>query len=407
MVMVEPTARTENFPERLQNGFADVLFPRVTPAEIMLFFYILLAHALTFHPAIGRWTERCVTNVQTAFVETSRSIGGISGFVAASFECLYNSFMLLWMFILILFAVLGIMGIVFHLGFSGREDMLRDKELTALASGLFYLTTASLTAYLLYLHIVVSGLFAATSWIDTLQYVLIWVFFLRQVACGLFCLPLMDWEAPWVQDFMATRVRQHAYPWLVLVVSLMGATVFYILLRRTYAVGWRAVAMAFIYADILLHVIDRTTLRVPGLARIHPPFRSKARTHRAEPFRRGPVRRPTLRSASRADDPRLSAEAEKAIAEDTTIHPSHDRSTAPHTLREEKKKGRARPSRAHRTSPAEPNAVCSACGATYRIDTPLGLSRGAYLPCPVCRGRLNPLTKTPVTPTETTGSTSR
>ena len=341
--MGKPASRSR---ERLQNAAREVLFPRVAPAEITLFFYLLYLHILTFHAAIWRWVTGWFTNIRDGFTGTIQIVGGLWGYFLATFDAFFYALMVLWMFILMLCIVLCPLLLALPMGFNKKIDRDRAKELTATAMSLFYLITSILAGYLLYLNIAVSRLFLSGSLVETVQYVILWCFFIRQIACGLASLPFLNSEDPWVQEIMVSRVREHDSPWPALVIALAGATFFYIRLRGTYAVGLKAVVFAFVYANILLCLLDAVFSRIAALAGLRLPFRRKARPRRA-----GDLRAYTA-------PPRPAPKVRKAVP-----------------------------------PPPEPNALCAVCGATCRVERSSNLSRGAYVPCPRCRGRLVPFTK--------------
>jgi hypothetical protein len=286
-----------------------------------------------------------VTGIRDGFPVTIQSAGGLWGYFLMMFGALFYCCMVLWMFILIFCTALSPLVSALIMGFSKKSEREKEKDVTAFAMTLFYLITSILTGYMLYLDIVISRLFVLASLVDVIHYGILWCFFIRQIACGLACLPFLDFDEPLAQGIMVSRVREHKYPWMALVIALAGETAFYIHLRGTYAIASKAVMFAFIDATILLYLLDFVFSHIPVLSSLKLPFCTKATGYQA---RRMKVDNTSLRI------PR--------IRRDLSRHPKS-------------------------------NAVCPACGATCRIEQYSHLSEGAYVPCPKCRTRLVPLVK--------------
>ncbi|MBT8490651.1 MAG: hypothetical protein KJN62_06365 [Deltaproteobacteria bacterium] len=286
-----------------------------------------------------------VTDIRGGFPVTIQSAGGLWGYFLVIFGALFHCCIVLWMFILILCIALFPLISALIMGFSKKSEREKEKDFTASAMALFYLITSILTGYMLYLHIAVSRLFVLASFVDVIHYGIVWCFFIRQIASGLASLPFLDCDNPQVQEIMVSRVREHNYPWMALVIALAGETAFYIHLRGTYAIASKAVMFAFIDATILLYLLDFVFSHIPVLSGLKLPFCTKATGYQA---RRMKVDNTSLRI------PR--------IRRGLSRHPKS-------------------------------NAVCPTCGATCRIEQSSHLSEGAYVPCPKCRARLVPLAR--------------
>ena len=302
-----------------------------------------------------------VTNIRDDFLVTIQSAGGLCGYFMAIFGTLFHCCIVLWLFILILCIALFPLVSAFIMGFSKKFERKKEKDSTAAAMALFYLITSILTGYMLYLHIAVTRLFVLASLVDVIHYGILWCFFIRQIASGLASLPFLDFDDPWVQEVMVSRVREHKYPWMALVIALAGETAFYIQLRGTYAIASKSVMFAFIDATILLYLLDFVFSHIPVISSLKLPFGSKATYYQARRMK--------------ADNTSLRI---PRIRRGLFHHP-------------------------------KPNAVCPTCGATCRVEQSSHLSEGAYIPCPKCRARLVPLTKAgsgnPIVAKEGSGAT--
>lgn len=343
--MHENSKKTLRIKERIQSALPDILFPKIAPAEIILFFYILYIHILTYHSAIWVWVMKWVTNIRDGFPASVQSAGGMWGYFVAIFGSLFHCCVVLWMFILILCVALFPLVSAFIMGFSGKSGRDREKDFTAAAMGLFYVITSILTGYMLYLHIAVSRLFVFASPVEAIHYGILWCFFIRQIASGLASLPFLDFDDLWVQEVMVSRVREHKYPWMALVIALAGETAIYIQLRGTYAIASKAVIFAFIDATVLLYLLDFVFSRIPAFSGLKLPCCIKSPGYREK---RMEAKTASLRT------------------------PRFRRGFSRHPIS---------------------NAVCPACGSTCWIERSSHLAEGAYVPCPKCRAKLVPLTK--------------
>ncbi len=346
--MNTPGKRSLRFRERLLTAFLKAVFPRVSPAEIMLFFCILLMHALSYLPAI---LPAFGANIRRDFIRYVLNADDLLEYANAVFSFFLPGLFCLWAAIVVPLAALLLLAFVLSMGFAQSSDMAEspsaraaryDKAMNASFIMYYYLAFAIASGYLLYLYIEVRGLFPSAALLDHINYLVLWLFFIRQIACGLVVFFGRPDESSWGQNFLDARLRKQGYHWLALVIGLAAAVMHYTLLRQKYHVPISAVVFTFIYSYILLNILDRIISKIPVLAELAPPALSLQRL----PFFK-----------NRLFDPA-------------------DRETRSRKLKDYNIKK---------------NARCPACGAQWHIDETANLEGGAFVPCPRCKARLMPL----------------
>jgi len=347
--MESPVRPMLRFRERVVTFCLKAVFPRVTAAEIMLFFFVLFLHAVSYVP---KFLSGFTANIRRDYIQYILNADGLLDVANALFAFILPGICCLWAAIVVPLSAVLLLVCILDAGFSnpfGEPESASalaaryDKKINASFVMYYYLAFALASGYLLYQFIKLSGLFPSVELGARINYAVLWLFFIRQIICALVVLFGRPDESIWGQDFLSARLSKQGYHWLTLTIGLIAAAVFYMLLRRDYSLSISAVIFAFIYAHILIMVLEQIIIRVPPLAECAPPI---------EYVKRLPV------------------------FKKWTMYDPTDRETRPRTLKQHN---------------IEENARCPACGSLWRIDATANLDKGAFVPCPRCKARLMPL----------------